>query len=119
MDLFAYLTLIVAILFGVAGQLLLKYGMSRQPSFQIKQLLSLITNLPVVAGFAAYGISTLMYFKVLESLDLSLAYPTVSLGYVVVVLLSKWLFKEPVSKSRWAAVFVICLGVALVGMAGG
>ena len=118
MDFGAYVLLIVAILFGVAGQLLLKYGMSQRPEFQVKELLSLVTNLPVLAGFMTYGISTLLYFKVLVSLDLSLAYPTVSLGYVLVVLLSKIFFNEPVSKARWAAVFVICLGVALVGVAG-
>jgi multidrug transporter EmrE-like cation transporter len=118
MDYTAYALLIIAILFGVAGQLLLKYGMSRRPDFRVSELLTLVTNLPVVAGFIAYGISTLMYFKVLESLDLSLAYPTVSLGYVLVVLFSKVFFHEPVSRTRWAAVFIICLGVALVGFAG-
>ena len=118
MDYGAYALLIVAILFGVVGQLSLKYGMSQRPDFRVKELLSLVTNLPVVVGFLAYGFSTLLYFKVLESLDLSLAYPTVSLGYVLVVLFSKVFFHEPVSKARWAAVFIICLGVALVGFAG-
>ena len=99
-------------------ELSLKYGMSQRPDFRVKELLSLATNLPVVAGFMAYGLSTLLYFKVLVSLDFSLAYPTVSLGYVLVVLFSKIFFNEPVSKARWAAVFVICLGVALVGFAG-
>jgi multidrug transporter EmrE-like cation transporter len=113
----AYGLLIIAILFGVAGQILLKYGMSRQRGFKVTELFSLLKNLPVVSGFFCYGISTLMYFKVLASLDLSLAYPTVSLGYVIVVLLSKILFKEPVSIARWAAVFIICAGVVLVGFA--
>lgn len=114
----AYVLLIIAILFGVAGQLLLKYGMSQQPGFKITELLSLLRNLPVVSGFLLYGISTLMYFKVLANLDLSLAYPTVSLGYVLVVLFSKFFFKEPVTLSRWLAVGVICIGVILVGLAG-
>ncbi len=119
MDNSAYLLLILAILFGVAGQLLLKYGMSKQPGFKLVDILSLIKNVPVISGFLCYGISTLVYFKVLASLDLSLAYPTVSLGYVLVVLFSKRLFDEPVTAARWAAVIIICIGVAMVGLAGG
>jgi multidrug transporter EmrE-like cation transporter len=119
MDWGAYGLLIVAILFGVVGQLLLKRGMGRRPGFKLSEMLSLITDLPVVAGFLSYGISTLLYFRVLASLDLSLAYPTVSLGYVLVVLFSRQFFKEPVGAGRWAAVLIICLGVALVGLGAG
>lgn len=112
----AYALLLGSILLGIAGQLLLKYGMSQQQGFKIAELLSLVKNLPVVSGFICYGVSILMYFKVLANLDLSLAYPTISLGYVMVVLLSKMLFKEPVSSARWLAVFFICAGVVLVGI---
>lgn len=112
----AYGLLIIAILLGVAGQLLLKYGMSQQAGFKITELLSLIRNFPVVSGFLFYGVSTLIYFKVLANLDLSIAYPTVSLGYVLVVLFSKFFFKERVTLSRWLAVGIICSGVILVGL---
>ncbi|MFQ5435742.1 MAG: SMR family transporter [Anaerolineae bacterium] len=112
----AYLLLLFAILLGVVGQILLKQGMRKRPSFQLRQLISLITDWAVVGGFASYGLSTLIYLKSLEQLDLSLAYPTVSLGYVVVILASRWLFGEKVSWVRWTAVAIICLGVALVGI---
>ena len=112
----AYLFLIVSILLGVAGQLLWKHGMSKRPSFQLKELLLLIRDIAVISGFISYGISVLLYFKALETLDLSLAYPTVSLGYVVVILLSKLFFKEAITPARWAAVLIICLGVVFVGL---
>lgn len=73
----SYFLLLVAILFGIAGQLL---------------------------------------FQVLGDLDLSLAYPTVSVGYVLVIILSRVLFKESVSFTRWGAVAIICMGVILVGV---
>ena len=53
---------------------------------------------------------------VLASLDLSLAYPTVSVGYVLVVLMSRAIFKERVTPARWVAVVMIFVGVALVGL---
>jgi multidrug transporter EmrE-like cation transporter len=101
---------------SVAGQLLLKYGMSRRPEFGLRDLTALVRDLYIIGGFACYGISVLLYFKVLASLDLSLAYPSVALGYVLVIVMSRMLFKESVSLTRWGAVAIICAGVVLVGL---
>ncbi|MGH9428783.1 MAG: DMT family transporter [Terriglobia bacterium] len=112
----AYFLLLVAILFGVAGQLLLKHGMLRRPEFRLRDLWGLARDFHILAGFCCYGIGTLLYFQVLARLDLSLAYPTVSLGYVLVIIISRVLFKESVTFTRWVAVLLICIGVALVGL---
>ena len=112
----AYGVLLVAIMIGVTGQLLLKYGMARQPGFRFADLGALIHNLPVIGGVCCYCLSTVLYLSVLARLELSLAYPTVSLGYVLVIILSKVFFKEPVSLCRWMAAGMICIGVALVGL---
>ena len=101
---------------SVAGQLLLKYGMSRRPEFGLRDLTALVRDFHIIGGFACYGISVLLYFKVLASLDLSLAYPSVALGYVLVIVMSRMLFKESVSLTRWGAVAIICAGVVLVGL---
>ncbi len=61
----AYAMLLVAIMIGVVGQLLLKHGMSRRPSFRLRDLASLGRDFPIVAGFCCYGIATLFYLKVL------------------------------------------------------
>ena len=111
----AYLLLIVAILFGVTGQILLKTGMTRHPDFRLADLPALVFSPYLAGGFASYLISTVLYVKALASLDLSLAYPTVSLGYVLIALLSRIFFRESVSLARWAAIMMICAGVALVG----
>ena len=117
MDFFrAYLLLLVAILFGVTGQLLLKQGMSRRPEFGLRDLGGLARDFHILGGFCCYVIGTLLYFQVLASLDLSLAYPTVSLGYVLVTFMSRLLFKESVTRTQWVAVLMICAGVVLVGL---
>jgi multidrug transporter EmrE-like cation transporter len=115
----AFTLLLCAILLGAGGQLLLKKGMRRYPGFQLQALFALARNPAIIGGFALYGISTLLYLKVLASLSLSLAYPTVSLGYAIVVIMSRILFQERISRTRWAAVGMICLGVALVGVGAG
>jgi len=111
-----YGLLLIAILIGVVGQLLLKYGMSRQPGFRLGDIMSLTHNVPVISGFCCYGLSTVLYLSVLARLELSLAYPTVSLGYVLVIIMSRVVFKEPVSPTRWLAAGIICFGVVLVGL---
>ena len=111
-----YGLLLSAIMIGVVGQLLLKHGMSRQPGFRFGELGVLTRNLPVIGGGCCYCLSTVLYLSVLARLDLSVAYPTVSLGYVLVIIMSKILFKEPVSRSRWMAAGIICIGVVLVGI---
>ena len=112
-----YILLLLAILVGVAGQLLLKFGMARQPEFRVVDMTSLLRNWPVLTGFGCYGLSTVLYLQVLAKLELSLAYPTVSIGYVLVIVLSRVLLKESVSPGRWMAVAIICVGVVLVGLA--
>jgi undecaprenyl phosphate-alpha-L-ara4N flippase subunit ArnE len=112
----AYTLLLIAIAIGVLGQLFFKYGMSRRPGFRARDLWSLVGDFPILAGFCCYGVATLLYFRVLGSLDLSLAYPTVSLGYVLVTFMSKVLFKEAVTRTQWVAILIICIGVALVGL---
>ena len=47
---------------------------------------------------------------VLSKVDLSVAYPLLSMGYVIVLIASWILFKEPVILIRWVGVFVIMFG---------
>jgi multidrug transporter EmrE-like cation transporter len=81
--------------------------------------MALARDFYIVGGFGCYGISVLLYFKVLASLDLSLAYPSVALGYVLVIVMSRIIFRESVSLTRWGAVAIICAGVVLVGLGSG
>jgi len=116
MDVQTYFLLLIAIVFAVVAQLLWKLGMSRRPNFRLKDLAALTGEFPVLGGFICFGISILLYLQALATLNLSVAYPTVSLGYVLVIVMSKVCFKEPISPTRWISVFIICAGEALVGL---
>lgn len=116
MDRYAYFILLAAIALGVIGQILLKRGMSRKPEIRLLDIWKVAGDLSILGGFFSYGISILLYFLALANLDLSLAYPTVSLGYVATTVLSRVLFDEQVSLARWAAIFLICVGVGIVGL---
>ncbi len=105
---------------NVAGQFLMKRGMSQVGAIS-NDLAALpasfaraFTAPPVLLGVLAYGLSSIFWLILLSRVDLSYAYPALSLGYVAVVLVSWLLLGEGVSLVRWVGVLVICLGVWLV-----
>ncbi|MDR1452795.1 MAG: 4-amino-4-deoxy-L-arabinose transferase [Candidatus Margulisbacteria bacterium] len=115
------LLVLVPVLIGVVGQLFLKKGMAVVGQFDFTALPQLLpqfarafTNPWVFAGFAFYFLSSLFWMVVLSRVELSVAYPMLSLGYAVVLLASFFLFQEAVSPARWLGVLVIMLGVVLI-----
>jgi drug/metabolite transporter (DMT)-like permease len=104
---------------AVAGQLILKYAIGRlnlnmDETGPIGYYVRLFTTPIVILGFFMYGLSSLVWLFILSKLPLSLAYPLVSMGYVLVVFFSWLLLREQVSMTRLAGVAVICLGVVLL-----
>jgi len=110
---------------GVTGQLLLKYGTMQsglQPSQGVGFAASLMrmaqspASLAYLgAGLSCYAISTFLWLWVLSRKELSWAYPILSIGYVLVVVMSWLLFKDHLSPLRVAGLALICVGVVLVG----
>lgn len=115
------LLLASTVLLNVLGQLAMKKGMTAVGvvTLQADRFLATmgraLTNGYVLAGIAAYGLSALLWLVLLSRLALSYVYPAISLGYVLVVLVSWAVLKEDVPLLRWLGVLVICAGVYLVG----
>ncbi|MDO8671565.1 MAG: EamA family transporter [Dehalococcoidia bacterium] len=116
----ALLILLVAISFSVSGELLLKHGMntvgmfSLQPGLIISGLVRTFTNLFVLGGFSLIFLGSVFWLSVLSRLPLSLAYPLLSLSYVLVVLSAWLILKESISVTRVVGVFIIMSGVVVV-----
>ncbi|GBR73661.1 transporter EamA family [Candidatus Termititenax aidoneus] len=115
------LLVLVPVLIGVVGQLFLKKGMGIVGQFNftdwqqiVPQFVRAFANPWVFAGFAFYFLSSLFWMIVLSRVELSVAYPMLSLGYAFVLLASFFLFQETVSPVRWLGVLVIMLGVVLI-----
>ncbi|MFC1478038.1 hypothetical protein ACFL57_01100 [Candidatus Margulisiibacteriota bacterium] len=110
----------VPVLIGVVGQLFLKHGMLQIGTFAITAaalsatFLKVITNFSVVFGFFLYGLSAFLWLIVLSRMDLSFAYPLLSVGYILILIFSWMFFKENISIVRWSGVLVICFGVYLI-----
>ena len=113
-----YILAITSILLAVAGQLLMKRGMATFGAFPVNQLISrlipIFLNPYVFMGFVLFGLSSIFWLVVLSRLPLSLVYPMVSVGYVLVAIVSWYFFKESVSLVRWLGIIVIMAGVFLI-----
>ena len=105
---------------GVAGQLVLKSGIvglverDRRAAASYRLYLAAATSSRIWLGFALYAVSLLLWLVALSLVDLSYAYPFLSLSYALVLAGSGLALREEVSTRRLLGVIAICLGVAVV-----
>jgi len=100
---------------GAAAQILMKVGMGR---FDPTHLSGVLTNVPLIAGYALYGINTLMLVLALRDGELSMLYPIIAMTYVWVTLLSYALLHEKPNLYKNAGIATIVIGVAVLGRGG-
>lgn len=89
-------------------------GMELQLSNAVALALRVAQNGPILAGLACYAVSVVVWILALSRVDVSIAYPMLSLGYIVNALGAWWLFDENVTLVRVAGMVVIGLGTWLV-----
>src|SRR5260370_41468214 len=67
-----------------------------------------------IAGAAFYVVSVVVWILGLSRVPVSIAYPMLSLGYVVNAIAAHYLFGEAVTTTRIIGIFTILLGVYFV-----
>lgn len=102
------------------AQIFLKLGMNNMgKSFSaigVGNITSLITNFNVVTGGIMYATSFIIWLYVLSRVNLSYAYPFISLSYVIVAVLGFLILDERISIIAWAGILLVVFGVFLIGM---
>jgi multidrug transporter EmrE-like cation transporter len=108
-----YILLLTSIFLGVLGQILMKWGLiSPKPLWnQSAPALQLISSWPVLLGLGFYGFSSIFWLMTLKRMDLSQAYPLVSIGYVLVLIAGRFLFHESIPPIRFWGIGFIIIGV--------
>ncbi len=112
----ALLLALACVLMSAAAQLMMKLGMTAPASPDAASqgvYMNALRNPWVWGGLCLYGISAIAWLWVLSKLDVSLAYPLVSLGFVVTMLAGVFWLGEPWSWSRIAGASLIVAGVVL------
>lgn len=124
-----YLPFILFTVFtNAAAQLMLKQGMltlgpvaTDGPTTAISiitMLLKIIFHPWVFFGLCTFVISMASHLYVLSKVELSFAYPFLSLAYVAVAVAAWMLFSEDLNSWRIAGIGFICIGTVLIAQGG-
>ena len=78
--------------------------------------LSYLTNYPFIIGLFLYGAAGFMLIKALEKGEVTFLYPFFAATYVLVLLFSRFIFKETITPHKWIGVIAIMIGVTLISL---
>ncbi len=110
--------ILAAVMLGAIGQVIMKKGMMIYGEVSAGsvwgQLIPILKVPQVAIGFLCYGLSAVLWIAVVSNVDLSLAYPMVSLAYVLVFVASWLILGEHISAVRTMGLVIICLGVFVI-----
>lgn len=112
--------ILAGVLLNATAQLLLKAGTNAlgvitPTAANVLPLAGAIaTNPHFLGGFACYGISVLIWILALSRVPVGIAYPMLSIGYVVNALAAWYLFDEALTGGRWLGIGFVIIGVYLL-----
>ncbi len=118
---FALSLVAVSILCGVIGQTLMKIGMSQVGQigslgelFNPSTVFRIFTNVYVFGGLLLYASFAILWLGALSNLDVSFAYPLLSLAYILVAILGAIFLKEDITLLRWAGIGLVVFGSFMI-----
>lgn len=116
--------ILLGVLLNAAAQLMLKAGANRVGPLELQAhsltvaARELAFSAPIAGGLACYAISVVVWVVALTRVDVSIAYPMLSIGYVVNAIAAWLLFGEALTPMRMAGIVVIVIGVCLLAGTG-
>ena len=120
MNAISFSLLMTGVLLNAGAQLLLKAGTNSVGvfAFSSDNLVpvgwKLATEPHIVGGLGCYVLSVIVWILALSRVEVSIAYPMLSIGYVVNALAAWYLFGEAVTLTRLAGIGIIIVGVYIV-----
>ncbi len=112
-----YILAIVSILLGAVGQFTLKLAAGELNTGNGIWSLGLsMLSLKMMLAVTCFVTSMLMWIFVLKKMELSIAYPMVSLGYVFVMLLSFYFLHENIYLTKVLGTGLIVSGVIVLNI---
>ncbi len=117
-----YALILVIIIFAPLGSVLLGKGMKGVGSAHgwtlhdlVPILVRILSNEYIWLGIASLLTFFVAYMLILSWADYSYVQPSTSLSYASVAILSHFFLAEHISPLRWSGIFVISIGVFIVG----
>lgn len=126
MSLISLALIVSGVLLNAVAQLLMKAGTNAvatagevqfSAATLIPTLWTLMTEWHVVVALGCYGASVVIWVVALTRVPVSVAYPMLSLGYVVNALAAWWLLGETLNPTKIAGIVIILIGVGVMSRA--
>jgi multidrug transporter EmrE-like cation transporter len=115
-----YSLILFGVLLNATAQLLLKAGTNAVGRFEFaaQNIVPVATRVAfephILAGMMCYAVSLVVWIMGLSRVEVSIAYPLLSLGYVINAVAAWYLFGESVGALRAAGIGFIIVGVVLI-----
>jgi multidrug transporter EmrE-like cation transporter len=120
MNLLSFGLILLGVLLNAGAQLLLKAGTNAVGHFAFSRdnILpvgwQLATEPHIMGGLTCYVISVVVWIMALSRVEVSIAYPMLSIGYVVNAIAAWYLFGEALGVARLTGIGIIIIGVYVV-----
>jgi multidrug transporter EmrE-like cation transporter len=120
MNALSFSLVMTGVLLNAAAQLLLKSGTNAIGMFEFSMSnvmpvgWKIATQPQIISGIGCYVVSVVVWILALSRAEVSIAYPMLSIGYVINAVAAWYLFGEAVTIMRLAGIAVIVLGVFIV-----
>ena len=113
------LYVLISVCFNVFGQYSMKQGMRKfgEVTFDSNILMTIMKMflLPnVLLGLFFYAISTVFWLIALSKIELSVAYPMLSVGYILLMILSYFLLNESITLYKVIGTLLVVAGITLI-----
>ena len=120
MNAISFSLILAGVILNAAGQLLLKAGTNDVGHFDfhldnvLPIGLKLAFNPFILSGMVAYGVSLVVWIMALSRVPVSIAYPMLSIGYVINAFIAWHWFGEALSAQKLLGIGCIVLGVYVI-----
>jgi len=116
----SFALVLTGVILNAAAQLLLKAGTNAVGRFEFSAANALPVGLKlafephILGGIACYVVSVVIWIMALSRVEVSIAYPMLSIGYILNALAAWYLFGEAVTPTRLVGIGIIIVGVYVV-----
>lgn len=116
----SFALVLTGVILNAAAQLLLKAGTNAVGRFEFSAANALPVGLKlafephILGGIACYVVSVVVWIMALSRVEVSIAYPMLSIGYILNALAAWYLFGEAVTPTRLVGIGIIIVGVYVV-----
>lgn len=115
-----YLSVIIlCVALSTGAQLILKAGANRinenlASAKGAGAIFWTLLNMPIIVGMCIYVVSAITWIWILTKVDISIAYPFISLGFIMTLVFGWWVFDESLTTAKIIGTFLIVLGCIFI-----